>query len=126
MGAKITVNTIEEGLKKEVQKFPRIQSKALKEGANSLKPILFKNTPLSSETRHARNNIAISNIRTDKDTFDKYAVIGFPKGYSHRIHTTEFGTMYQRPQLFITKTEKEGREDANDAIVAAMRRGMKY
>lgn len=125
MGAKIEKNTMESGLKKKIQEFPRMQNRVLKAGASSLIPILVKNTPKSDRTKHAKEHVAMSNIRTDKGTYEKYVTIGYEKGYSHRMHTTEFGTMYQRPQLFITKSEKEGRSVVNKAMVTALKRGVK-
>lgn len=125
MGAKIEKNTMESGLKKKIQEFPRMQNRVLKAGASSLIPILVKNTPKSDRTKHAKEHVAMSNIRTDKGTYEKYVTIGYEKGYSHRMHTAEFGTMYQRPQLFITKSEKEGRSVVNKAMVTALKRGVK-
>lgn len=125
MGAKIEKNTMESGLRKQVQNFPKIQSRVLKAGASSLMPLMVKNTPKSERTKHAKDHVAMSNVRTDRDSFEKYVTIGYERGYSHRIHVIEFGTMYQRPQLFITKSEKEGRSIVNKAMVTAMRRGMR-
>lgn len=125
MGAKIEKNTIESGLRRELLSFPRLQNKVLKEGASSLIPLLVKNTPKSERSKHAKDHVAISNVKTDRDSYEKYVTVGYEKGYSHRIHVIEFGTMYQRPQLFVTKSEKEGRNIINKAMVNAMRRGMK-
>lgn len=49
-------------------------------------------------------------MKTDRDSSEKIVTVGYTKGVSHRIHATEFGTMYQSPQLFITKTEKQGKD----------------
>ncbi|MGZ0075868.1 HK97-gp10 family putative phage morphogenesis protein [Staphylococcus aureus] len=80
----------------------------VKAGAMSLVPLLKSNTPFQDTKKHARDHIAASNVKTDKNT-SKIVTIGYAKGVSHRIHATEFGTMYQKPQLFITKTEKQGK-----------------
>ncbi|WP_239740533.1 MULTISPECIES: HK97-gp10 family putative phage morphogenesis protein [unclassified Mammaliicoccus] len=125
MGAKIEKNTMESGLRKQVRNFPKIQNRVLKAGASSLIPLMVKNTPKSERTKHAKDHVAMSNVKTDRDSYEKYVTIGYERGYSHRIHVIEFGTMYQRPQLFITKSEKEGRSIVNKAMVTAMRRGMR-
>lgn len=125
MVAKIEKNTMESGLRQKVHEFPKIQSRVLKAGASSLIPLLVKNTPKSNRTKHAKDHVAMSNVRTDRDSYEKYVTIGYERGYSHRIHVIEFGTMYQRPQLFVTKSEKEGRSLVNKAMLTAMRRGVK-
>ncbi len=72
----------------------------------SLVPLLKSNTPFANTKKHARDHIAVSNVKTDRHTSEKIVTIGYAKGVSHRIHATEFGTMYQKPQLFITKNRK--------------------
>ncbi|AQN32267.1 MULTISPECIES: HK97-gp10 family putative phage morphogenesis protein [Mammaliicoccus] len=125
MGGKIVKNTVAEGLKRELLQMSTLEKRVLKAGASTIIPILRKNTPLGEQQRHARNYIAISNVKTDRSTLEKYVAVGYEKGYSHRIHTTEFGTMYQRPQLFITKSEKESRNIVFNAMKTAMKRGLR-
>lgn len=125
MGARIEKNTVELGLKREVIKMDKNMPRILRAGANSLIPLLRKNTPLGYKKRHARDNIAVSNVRTNRMSGEKYLVIGYKKGVSHRIHATEFGTMYQSPQLFVTKTEKQGRNKVVKAMETAARRAIK-
>lgn len=125
MGAKITENTVASGLKRELLEMSTQQNRVLKAGASTLIPLLRKNTPKGEQTRHAKDHIGVSRIKSDSNSFEKYVTIGYEKGYSHRIHTSEFGTMYQRPQLFITKTEKEGRSGVISAMATAMKRGLR-
>ncbi|NJI00072.1 hypothetical protein GLV88_06250 [Staphylococcus hyicus] len=125
MGAKIEKNDIEQGLVRKQIEFKSSQNRVLRAGALALTPLLKRNTPVSDRKRHAKDNIAVSNIRTDRDSSEKYVLIGYTKGYSHRIHATEFGTMYQRPQMWITKTEKNGSKLVYKAMLTAMKRVMK-
>ncbi|WP_353420728.1 HK97-gp10 family putative phage morphogenesis protein [Staphylococcus coagulans] len=125
MPAKIEKNTVEEGLLRKKVEFNANQSRILKAGARALIPILVKNTPKSDRRGHARDHIAISNVKTDRGSGEKYVDIGYTKGYAHRIHATEFGTMYQRPQLWITKTEKSNRQLVYSAMLTAMKRSLK-
>ncbi|MFO3691184.1 HK97-gp10 family putative phage morphogenesis protein [Staphylococcus felis] len=125
MGAKIEKNDVEQGLIRKQMEFKASQNRVLRAGVMALIPLLKRNTPASDNKRHAKDNIAVSNIRNDRDSNEKYVIIGYAKGYSHRIHATEFGTMYQRPQLWITKTEKDGSMLVYKAMLTAMKRVMK-
>lgn len=92
-------------------------------GAKALQQTLIKNTPVDLETSvNAKDETAISNVRTDKDTREGYIAVGYTRKVSHRIHVTEFGSMYQRPQGFITRTYNEGKDDAYDAMLRTARR----
>ncbi|EGQ2903534.1 HK97 gp10 family phage protein [Staphylococcus pseudintermedius] len=122
MPAKISRNDIEQGLMRQQLNFKADQKRVLLAGAMSLIPALKKNTPLSDRKSHAKDHISVSNVKTDKDSGESYVTIGYTKGYAHRIHATEFGTMYQQPQLFITKTEKANRDTVFKAMSTAFRR----
>ncbi|EGQ3873759.1 HK97 gp10 family phage protein [Staphylococcus pseudintermedius] len=123
MPAKIERNDIEQGLMRQQLKFRANQKRILLAGALSLVPDLVRNTPVSGDTkRHAKDHIAVSNVKTDRASGESYVNIGYTKGYAHRIHATEFGTMYQQPQLFITKTEKANRDKVFKAMSTAFRR----
>lgn len=92
-------------------------------GAKTLQQKLIRNTPVDLDTSvNARDETAISNVRTDKDTREGYITVGYTSKVSHRIHVTEFGSMYQRPQGFITRTYNEGIDDAYKAMLRAARR----
>lgn len=92
-------------------------------GAKTLQQKLIRNTPVDLDTSvNARDETAISNVRTDKNTREGYIAVGYTSKVSHRIHVTEFGSMYQRPQGFITRTYNEGIDDAYKAMLRAARR----
>ena len=120
MGARIESNNIEQGLKNAVLKMNLNSNVIVKAGAMSLVPLL-KNTK-----KHARDHIAVSNVKTDRHTSEKIVTIGYAKGVSHRIHATEFGTMYQKPQLFITKTEKQGKNKVLKTMLDTAKRLQKW
>ncbi|HDB2027143.1 TPA: HK97 gp10 family phage protein, partial [Staphylococcus aureus] len=94
----------------------------IKAGAMSLVPLLKSNTPFADTKKHAREHIGVSNVKTDRDSSEKIVTVGYTKGVSHRIHATEFGTMYQSPQLFITKTEKQGKDKVLKTMIATAKR----
>jgi len=106
------------------RKFNASVRRTLNAGARTFEQALIRNTPKSSfdSRRHAKENIAVSNVRTDRSSFEKYMVVGYKRGVSHRIHATEFGTMYQRPQGFITKTYNQTKQSAWNAMLEAARR----
>lgn len=125
MGATIEKNDVEKGLLRKQLEFNANQNKVLRAGAQSLVPILTRATPVSDRKKHAKDHVAISNVKTDRNSYEKYVDVGYTKGYSHRIHATEFGTMYQRPQLWITKTEKGSRQLVYKAMLSAMKKVVK-
>lgn len=125
MPAKIEKNDIEQGLLRKQLEFKTNQNKILRAGAQSLVPILARATPVSDRKKHAKDHVAISNVKTDRTSSEKYVDVGYTKGYAHRIHAAEFGTMYQRPQLWITKTEKSSRQLVYKAMLSAMKRVVK-
>lgn len=92
-------------------------------GAKTFQQKLIRNTPVDLDTSvNARDETAISNVRTDKDTREGYIAVGYTRKVSHRVHVTEFGSMYQRPQGFITRTYNEGIDEAYNAMLRAARR----
>lgn len=98
--------------------------KTLLAGAKVFEQSLIRNTPKSAfnRRRHAKENIAVSNVRTDRSSHEKHMVVGYRRGVSHRIHATEFGTMYQRPQGFITRTYNQSKQSAWNAMLESARR----
>ena len=48
-------------------------------------------------------------MKTDRDSSEKIVTVGYTKGVSHRIHATEFGTMYKVTTIH-NKTEKQGKD----------------
>ncbi|NFW45353.1 hypothetical protein G0V92_08440, partial [Staphylococcus aureus] len=69
-----------------------------------------------------REHIGDANEKTERDSSQKIVTVGNTKGVSHRIRAAEFGTMYQSPQLFITKTEKQGKDKVLKTMIATAKR----
>lgn len=65
MGARIESNNIEQGLKNAVLKMNLNSNVIVKAGAMSLVPLLKSNTPFANTKKHARDHIAVSNVKTD-------------------------------------------------------------
>lgn len=107
-------------------------NKALKGSAEIVKKELEKNTPKSliMHPKHpnARQNVVITNVKTNKDTGSKYITVGFsgkqPADVSWRIHFIEFGTIRQKPQLFMTKTIKNTQEAVKKEIMKQLKKGL--
>lgn len=68
------------------------------------------------------NTVSVSNNRADKNSMQSYVAVGFPKGVSHRIHVTEFGSISQPATGFMTKTVAITAKDVQKAMVAEVRR----
>lgn len=100
---------------------------AIKEGAEVVRDALEKNTPKGNynSKEHAKDNVVISNIKTNRDTGDKYVTVGYPASIKWRIHMTEFGTIRQSPKLFMTKTINDTQEQVRKTIAASLRGAMK-
>ncbi|MFD2829233.1 HK97-gp10 family putative phage morphogenesis protein [Corticicoccus populi] len=90
-------------------------------------PELKKNTPKLPymKKHHMQDNISVSNIRTNKETFEKYIVVAYKKPVKHRVHFVEMGTLRQRPQLFITRTTNDTKNGVNRAILTHLRKALK-
>lgn len=106
--------------------------KALRSSAEILKKGLEKNTPdsLIKNPRHpnARHNVVITNVKTNKDTGAKYITVGYsgkhPNDVSWRIHFVEFGSIRQRPQLFMEKTINETKDKVRNEIMKHLKKGL--
>jgi len=106
--------------------------KALRNSAEILKKGLEKNTPDSlirhSKHPNARQNVVITNVKTNKDTGAKYITVGYsgkhPDDVSWRIHFVEFGTIRQKPQLFMHKTINETQEKVKKEIMKHLKKGL--
>lgn len=91
-------------------------------GAEIVAQELKKNTPVYPDNRvNAKDEVGISNMRTDKNTREKYLAVGYSRKVSHRIHVTEFGSMYQRPQAFMTRTNKQSSSRVLNAMQSKAR-----
>lgn len=74
MPAKIEKNDIEQGLVRKQLEFNAKQNQVLREAAQALVPGLARTTPVSDRKKHAKSHVTISNVRTDKNSYEKYDV----------------------------------------------------
>lgn len=102
--------------------------KALRESAVIVQKELEKNTPKSlvdhPKHEHAKPNTKISNVKTNRDTGGKYITVGFPKEIKWRIHFVEFGTIRQKPTLFMTKTINNTQSAVMNSIIQQIKKGL--
>lgn len=100
---------------------------AVKEGGKVVRDRLEKNTPKGAylSKTHAKDNVVISNIKTNRDTGDKYVTVGYPAEIKWRIHFVEFGTIRQQPKLFMTKTINDTREEVKKVMMDSLKGAIK-
>ncbi|MCD2137171.1 HK97-gp10 family putative phage morphogenesis protein [Salinicoccus halitifaciens] len=100
------------------QKANKASRQALRESAQIVQKELTKNTPKGSylSKEHAKHNVVISNVKTNKSTGDKYITVGYPKDIKWRIHFIEFGTIRQPPKLFMTRTINNTKDAVREEI----------
>lgn len=99
---------------------------ALRDSAQIVQKELEKNTPkgLYNSKTHAKNNVVISNTKTNKDTGGRYITVGYPKEIKWRVHFIEFGTIRQSPKLFMTKTINDTKDEVRNAIMKQLKKGL--
>lgn len=113
--AYIDSSDVTKGLKKVQQSIRKAEKEALKEAANHVANELEKNTPKSKEgTDHAKNHVVKSGVK------DGMAEVGFDKDVAWRIHFIEFGTIKQRPQGFVQKTQTQVEQEVVEIITKAL------
>ena len=90
-------------------------------GAKVVQAELERTVPWSkmfgSSVPFAKDNVAISNNRTDSGTGESFVAVGFNKKVSYRIHFLEFGTISQNPSAFMTNTSKTTARDVESAML---------
>lgn len=124
------VREIIDNLAKNVEDMKKAQRKAVKAGAEVVAKELERNVP-SSGYRGAnpqpkmKHNVKVSGARTDRNSFEYYSAVGFPKGIAHRAHFPEFGTIAQSPQFYFAKTIDNSWQDAQKAMVDEIRKVLK-
>lgn len=98
--------------------------KAVKAAGIEVRDVLEKNTPKQRVIKrlHAKDHVVVSNNKRDKDTGASYVSVGYPKGIAWRVHFVEFGTIRQKPQLFITKTINETKDTVRETIASTLRK----
>ena len=108
----------------------RESRKAIKESTILVRDELEKNTPKQAvpHSAHAKDHVVVSGIRKDKETEQEYMSVGFPgrnPDIKWRIHFVEFGTIRQRPQLFMTRTINDTSKEVQEIIRRTLKKGLK-
>jgi len=101
-------------------------NKALRSAAPVVQDRLEKNTPKGAyvQKSHAKNNVVISNVKTNRESGDKYISVGYPRGVSYRIHFIEFGTLRKKPYLHMTKTINDTKEAVLQEVANSLKKGL--
>lgn len=121
MAAEIEDNT-QRLFENALDNYEKARRPILLAGAEIVAQELKKNTPVYPDNRvNAKDEVGISNMRTDKNTREKYLSVGYSRKVSHRIHVTEFGSMYQQPQAFMTRTNKQSSSRVLNAMQSKAR-----
>lgn len=108
------------------QKADKASRQALRDSAQIVQKELEKNTPkgVYNSTQHAKHNVVISNVKTNKSTGDKYITVGYPKDIKWRIHFIEFGTIRQSPKLFMTRTINNTKDAVRSEITKHLKEAL--
>lgn len=91
-------------LKKLGSNYKKAEKKAVSDASLFVQSKLESNTPVYKDSRngkHAKDEVVKSTTK------DGYAEIGYSNEVSWRMHFIEFGTINQRPQGFVQRTQRE-------------------
>lgn len=121
MGVEIEIRGVDENLRRLVGEEKRVRNTGLKMAAKAVAERLKQNTPVSRDNagKHMKDDIKISRVDQNGEI-----MVGFGKETYWRAHFVEMGTIKQRPQGFIQRTEEEMRNEVFDIMVAEFRRGL--
>jgi HK97 gp10 family phage protein len=118
----IDTSSIDKALKQLAGKEKRVRNKALKKAGEAIAERLRENTPIDPTDHndtHMKDDIVVSGV-------NQYGEVTV--GYGHetywRVHFTEMGTIKQRPQHFIERTEQEMQEEVMRIIQEELRKGL--
>ncbi|MGL9912621.1 HK97-gp10 family putative phage morphogenesis protein [Enterococcus sp. DIV0213h] len=113
--AYIDSSEVTNGIKKVQKTIRKAEKEAITEATKLVANQLEKNTPKSKEgTDHAKNHVVKSGVK------DGMAEVGFDKEVAWRIHFIEFGTIKQRPQGFVQKTQTQVEQEVVEIITKAL------
>ena len=113
--AYVDSSEVTNGIKKVQQSIRKAEKEAITEATKLVANQLEKNTPKSKEgTDHAKNHVVKSGVK------DGMAEVGFDKDIAWRIHFIEFGTIKQRPQGFVQKTQTQVEQEVVEIITKAL------
>jgi len=119
MGVEIKSN-IEKNILALARGQGEIINKALKEGSKVIAKGLKEEAPLSSLNKdHIKDNVKVSKIQDDGTV-----LIGFDKKVNWRVHFTELGTIHQRPNNFMERTETSYKNEVMEVIQKELKRGL--
>lgn len=120
-GNNVDISGLEEGLKRMARDNIRARDKALKKGAEHIRDRLQRNTPISSKGRPGHKHMKDFTVHTEVSSEGEVR-IGFSKDVNYRAHFVELGTVYQRPQAFMKRTQVETKQDFFDIVAEELRR----
>lgn len=121
----VTVN-----LRKMAQGITRVGNKATNQAVKAVAEQLEANTPVwdgkkSKGSRgdyilvHAKDHVVYSNADQSGE-----AAAGYEKDVAWRVHFVEFGTVSQKPQGFIQRTEKQMEDRVMEIMAEELKRGL--
>lgn len=111
----VDTSEVANGLKKIQKSIRKAEKEALTEAANHVANKLEQNTPKSKDgTDHAKDHVVQSTVK------DGMAEVGFDKEVAWRMHFVEFGTIKQRPQGFVQKTQTQVEQEVVEIITKAL------
>ncbi|MGG4040667.1 HK97-gp10 family putative phage morphogenesis protein [Bacillus smithii] len=122
MGLDIDTSSIDKALKQLAGKEKRVRNKALKKAGEAIAEKLRENTPVDQtdhNQKHMKDDIVVSGV-------DQYGEIkiGYGQETAWRVHFVEMGTIKQRPQHFIERTEQEMQEEVMKIVEEELRKGL--
>lgn len=105
----------------------RVENPALRKAAAYAQDKLVQNTPYWSSKKssgkrgaymqeHAKNHVVTGSVKNG--TID----VGYDKEVSWRVHFTEFGTIKQKPQAAVKKTQKQIENEVTNIIAGELKR----
>jgi len=122
LGLNIDTSSIDKALKQMAGKEKRVRNSALKKAGEVIADKLRQNTPIDqsdNNEKHMKDDIVVSNV-------DQYGeiTVGFGDDTYWRAHFVELGTIKQRPQHFIERTEQEMQQEVMKIIEEELRKGL--
>ena len=118
------LSTDSSGISRELKRLARankkVEEKALQKAAEMVAAELRSNTPVDPESKgkHLKDNVVIGTAK------DGEIQIGYAKEVAWRAHFVEMGTIKQRPQGFIQRTQESMQEEVMRLLEAEIRRGL--
>ncbi|MGG1481461.1 HK97-gp10 family putative phage morphogenesis protein [Bacillus smithii] len=122
MSVEIDTSSIDQALKRMVAQEKKVRNAGLKKAAQSVAQRLEENTPIENESdveKHMKGDIAISGVDQNGEIF-----VGYGKDTFWRAHFVEMGTIKQKPQGFIQRTEEEMRNEVINIMAEEFKRGL--